>query len=527
MNLKQLIDMELTNSKNQTKTHNGADAYKETLNYFLDIFSDATSIRQEFLNNDKDSLRKFKEILKLDEKMAIKLLFYLRDVRGGQGEKLVGNMFLITLANEAPDTFCKIVNLIPHFGSWKDVVYILSKTENKKSKGSLLSLIYQEFNKDEHYLLLEKLCLPHDNISLLAKWLPSVHTKDKDMKRALNIIVRSIFKGNVVDYRKRVSALRKHLNLFETKMTDRNWSEVEYSKVPSRAMYKHTKAIYRNDEDNYNKFLEKVSTGDLKMNASTLNPYDLSKRLNKVFTYGLFSDKEDIERECNYCNVAWDSLPKLSEVANAKKILPLIDVSGSMEGTPMDVAIGLGIYVAEQNTNVFKDAFITFESNPSLVDLSDCDNFSEKYRKTKHASWGGSTDFGKAMKLILDTAIKNKVPSSDMPEYLLILSDMQFNNANHYGAPFQATHEKYTELYNKNRYKLPTVIYWNLEMYDSKFPVVHDELGSILLSGYSPSVLNIILSGQLEELDNITPYSTMLTVLNSERYAIVDEVLEK
>ena len=490
---------------NLTSTENGDVAYKSTLNKHLDIFGNVNTIRSMLSYDESTWVNNFIEAYEEDDKLAIVLLFYLRDVRGGQGEKKVFHLFFSELVRKDEETAIKLIPFIAEYGSWKDVVILLgsSNSKNNKFRESVLNFIYKQYAQDEFRLS------NGDNISLLAKWLPSVKTKNKTLKTSLNLIVKKLFAGDIAHYRKIVSKLRKSYNLFETNMTNKTYNRVDYSQVPSRALYKHQDAIFRNDETRYNKYLKDVSSGKTKLNASTLTP--------DLIVSNVLCGNENRD----YLNLAWDNLSKLKEDVNKVNILPMIDVSGSMWGKPMEVAIGLGLYVAEQQKGVFNNKFLTFSISPKFVDVSKFNNICDKIHYTGKSDWGGNTNIDRAFKSIVDMATKYNIPKEQMPQFLLIISDMQFDEASDSGDVSSRIKNKFLS----NGYEVPTIIFWNVASRYNTYPVEKDENGTILISGENPSIMNLIMEGNIDEVVNITPESIMLKALLNERYKPVLEAL--
>jgi hypothetical protein len=278
-------------------------------------------------------------------------------------------------------------------------------------------------------------------------------------------------------------------------------------------MSDYMKAFSKRLPEEWVAYLESVKKGETKINAGALYPYDVTKNLR----YG-DSDGADVQ---------WNALPNYME-GNNERVLPLVDVSGSMGtsagGNPnvscMDVAVSLGLYISERNVGPFQDAFVTFSSNPKLEILKG--SLSDRFRQLSRADWNMSTDIEKAMKLILNKAKANNVAKEEMPTMLMIFSDMQFNSAcgggsGYYGGGSNAWNptalEMTNKLYSDAGYEVPKVVFWNLAGRNDNTPVQSNDTGTALVSGFSPSLLLSLLSGK-----DISPYSMMMDVVNSERY---------
>jgi hypothetical protein len=271
-------------------------------------------------------------------------------------------------------------------------------------------------------------------------------------------------------------------------------------------MSDYMRAFGKRDGERFTSFIESVKKGDVKINAGAVYPYDIVKNLN----YGN-SDGADAQ---------WNALPNYLE-NNNEQFLPVVDVSGSMDCpagnnpnvTCMDVSISLGLYISERNKGAFKDSFITFSQNPSLQVLKG--SLSERYRQLESSEWGASTNIEKVFTTILNSATSNNVPQSEMPTMVLILSDMEFNYGTS-GNWNKTAQEIFESKFAEAGYKMPKIVYWNIQARNNNFPVQFNKEGVSLVSGFSPSLLTSVLSGK-----DLTPFSMMMEVINSERYSVV------
>jgi hypothetical protein len=306
------------------------------------------------------------------------------------------------------------------------------------------------------------------------------------------------------DYRK---MLVENSNTVEQLMCAKEFSKIEYSKLPSKAMSDYMKAFSKNDLARFQEYLNSVEKGETKINAGAVYPYDIIKSMNQGNAKG--------------ANVQWDALPNYME-NNNEKFLPVVDVSGSMSCpaggsssvTCMDVAISLGLYISERNVGPFQDAFVTFSSNPSLQILKG--SLSERYNQLIRADWAMSTNIEAVFNLILKKAKASKVSQEEMPTMILILSDMEFNYAG--GKNWNPTAQQMIETeYTLAGYDMPKIVYWNIQSRgDNNKPVHFDKNGTSLVSGFSPSLLTSLLAGK-----DMSPLSMMMSVIGSERYASV------
>ena len=285
-------------------------------------------------------------------------------------------------------------------------------------------------------------------------------------------------------------------NVVETRMCQKEWSSIDYGKVPSIAMNKYRNAFMRRDADRFTDFNKDVLDGKAKVNASTLHPHQLIQ--------ALMSNEDE-----NAVEAQWLSLPDYME-GSTERILPMCDVSGSMYGTPMDVSIALGLYISERNKSIFKDAVLTFSSEPRMHHIKGS-NLAQRAVNLGNANWGMSTNLQKAFKLILDSAVREGLSESDMPTKLLIISDMEFNEATT-GTNLDAIKLQYSDA----GYVIPEVIFWNVNGRMGNVPARADEEGVGLVSGFSPSILTSILQGKVE-----TPMDLMHKTIGTDRYEAV------
>lgn len=466
--------------QNYTHTENGAVTLKSTLSHTLDFFGLGGSLRNR---TEGDVIALFSKAFAEDRLLALKTLFYLRDIRGGQGERKTFRTCIKWIANEYPDVLVKNIENILEYGRWDD---LFSLRGTKVWKVYILSRIEFEW-KDS------RPCVG-GRPSLAWKWFPSENTSSKET-RALASEIRRHLGITSKEYRKTLSARRAALDVVERKMCASQWSAIEYKAVPSKAALNYKNAFAKHDGNRYAQYIQAVQNGKTTINAGTLYPYDIAEKALK----GDNSKTLD---------VLWSSLPNYSD--KNENSLVVADVSGSMSGRPMAVAISLALYVSERNTGAFKDTFVTFSEKPVLQKVIG-NNISERVWNLQSADWGMSTDLNAVFSLILNTAIENKVPATDMPERLYIVSDMEFNEACQY--PEKTLFYNITELYKAAGYKRPELVFWNVNARSNQAPVKFDEEGTCLVSGCSPVVLKSLLAGK-----QMTPESVMLDTVNVARY---------
>jgi len=346
--------------------------------------------------------------------------------------------------------------------------------------------------------------------SLVAKWMPRPNVKNADKKRVVKVL-REKLSLSPKEYRKMLVELT---NVVENAMCSGDWSSIEYGKIPSKAMSDYMKTFGKRDTERFVEYLNSVEKGEAKINAGAVYPYNVVNSLNQGNAQG--------------ANAQWNALPNYLE-GNAERLLPVVDVSGSMtcpasgKGSVscLDVAVSLGLYISERNEGAFKDAFVTFSSTPELQYLKG--SLSERCNQLRRAEWGMSTNVEAVFKLILAKAKANKVSQDQMPTIVTILSDMQFNQAvrttywRETSSEWNPTAQKMIEtMYEDAGYEVPKLVYWNLNARNGDSPVEFDKQGTALVSGFNVNLLTNLLAGK-----DLSPYSMMMSTLNDDRYASI------
>ncbi len=468
---------------NYTYTTNGDLTHKSTLSDVLDMFAFGGAYRNK---SENDVILLFKNAYAEDATLALKCLFYLRDVRGGQGERRFFRVAMKWLANTHPEAARRNLANVVEFGRWDDLLYTFVETELEKDA--------LEFIRDQFILDMES-----ETPSLLAKWMPSEGASAASTK-AMAKRVREFLGLSHKEYRKALSALRNRIKVVERLMSENRWNEIKFDELPSQAGIKYRNAFARKDmiATQYKEFATNKET---KVNASVLAPYEVVEKVlnGRSLYYGDGTERAML-------NKYWDNLKDYFH-GNPQNGLAVVDVSGSMTGRPMEVAISLGMYIAERGHGPFADHFITFSETPELVRFEGVD-FVDKVQRCKKADWGYSTDLYKALMLILTSAVNNKLAQDELPEVLYIISDMHFDRCIYGNSTIeaaQATFESYG-------YKMPRVVFWNVNAAEPVVPAIGEGLSYV--SGFSPSIFETLLSGK----DGI---DLMLEALMKERYSVV------
>lgn len=508
----------ITNMKNEfnkTFTENGAVAYKSTNDACLDAFGSLGAMR---FSSDEDIIRTFSKAFYENSDLAIKMAFYMRDIRGGQGQRKVFRTIIKWLANNYPNIVIANLDNILYYGRGDDYMCLF----DTDVEFPMIKKVKEILNKDIFAMT------SGDECSLLAKWLPSENTSSVKTKYFAKKFIKG-FGMTPREYRQTLSKLRKYIDVTEVKMSGNRWEDINYNHVPAKAAMNYSDAFLRHDQDNYIDYLQHLSVGRAKVNAASLFPVDIIHRVRENM-YNC-SKKNRV-----LLDAMWNALPNYLEGKEETGIC-VVDTSGSMYGLPLEVALSLGIYCADKCHGPFKNHFITFSRYPELVELKGND-IVDKVRNIKEIC--DNTNIEAVFNLILKTAIENKMKQEDLPSKLYIISDMQFDEASTY-------YDWHARRYIKNRpfmqimrekfenagYKMPALIYWNVRA--SKCGMFHDTVDGedvAMISGYSASLFKSIIEGTTfeESVDSngnavikekIDPMTVMLNTLNSERYSRV------
>ena len=512
---------DLKDEMNYTETENGAVALNSTMNACLDAFGSLGSMKNF---NEKAAIDIFKDAFYEDKATAMKILFYIRDARGGQGMRRVFRVISVWLANNYPEYVVNNLANFAEYGRWDDLLCLL----DTNVKGNVL-----EFIKNQ---ILTDIVNWYDNnqVSLLAKWMPSENASSAETKRYAKII-REYLGWSPKAYRKTLTKLRAYLDVVEIKMSSNKWYSIYYEKVPGKASLNYSDAFSRHDEKRYIDYLMRADN----LNANTLFPVDV---IHKALQKGAWNYSCSLEKVSKKDRILlekmWQSLPNYFDGKEETGIC-VCDTSGSMFGTPLEVSLSLGMYCADKCRGPFKNHFITFSEHPELVELKGSD-ICEKLCNIRSINVA-NTDLEKVFDLILDTAIRHHTPDSDMPRKLYIISDMQFDEArgadNYYyrhhpeNAPRQTFMDSMRKKYENAGYTFPSIVYWNVRqsgkggMFQDKF----DGEDCAIVSGYSASLFRSVIEGTTYEeevkangdvavRERLDPMTVMMNTLNNPRY---------
>lgn len=499
----------------KTITENGAVMHKTSGKKLLDLNFAVSSLRSA---SENTIIETFSNAFYENSKLAVKWLFYLRDVRGGMGERRSFRVCMDWLAKFHPEYAAKVVKLIPEYGRWDDLIALIS---NENIGKDVLDIIFQQLEDDNKNAAAGK------NISLLAKWMPSITTSSPKTV-ALAKSVASKLGMSDRSYRKMLSKLRKHLDVVECKMSSKEWFAINYEHVPSMANLKYKDAFLKNDEARRRKYLETLKTGEAKINSSACFPYDIVSKYGR-FYYGMQPDTA--------LEAMWDSLPDYVKGNDDGSTIVVADGSGSMMScvssssnvTALDVANSLAIYFAEHLSGPFKDKYITFSMSPQYVDMTRCSSLAEKLSVAYRHSECANTNVEAVFDLLLNTAVSNKLKQSDLPSNVLVVSDMEFDScaysnsksSRYYGySNCDATlFDAIADKWHKAGYEMPRLVFWNVCSRTNGIPLRENDFGVALVSGFSPAIAKMVFSSKND------PFEALLDALNVERYEPVEQAL--
>ena len=460
--------------KAPARTANGMKARATSKSPVLDLFGLIGSAR------GTDITKQFVSAMVENQDLTVRMLLWARDIRQGAGERATFRKLLAELEKTDPNLAGRLIRKVPELGRWDDLFVYNDPINRQKAKAFIREALA---NKD----------------GLCAKWMPRKGPIAVEMTRYLELTPKQ--------YRKLLVGLT---NVVESKMCAKEWNEINFSHVPSLASARYQKAFGRNAKEAYSAYIAELKKPQaerdpkVKINAGAVYPYDVVKSV--------------VKGNAAVADEQWKALPNF--IGDAK-IMPMVDVSGSMGSLwytrsdlqPIDIAVSLGLYCADKNTGDFKDLFLTFSGKPKMEHLKG--TLSQKMKQMEKSHWDMNTNLHAAMDEILKIAVKGNVPEKDMPQMLLILSDMQFDQCTrHDDSAMQMIKRKY----NDAGYNVPKIVFWNVSMYgkaNGNTPVRFDERGTAHVSGFSPAIMKSVLANDLKDY---TPYNVMVKALMVDRY---------
>lgn len=484
----------LKRESNLTYTENGALTNVSTYSDCLDLFATIGALRHA---SDEEIVDRFTRAFSEDPDKAMKILFFARDVRGGLGERRVFRTIMRSLAATYPESVAKNIEYFGEFGRFDDLLALMDTPLEK----AVLEYIGRQLRSDLD-------CLAEGRqVSLLAKWLPSVNATNEVTVRTAKKIARALNMKDA-EYRRVLSALRREIRILENYLRERDYS-FDYEHQPSKAMFKYRAAFMRNDNERYSDFMNRVNAGEAKLNAGTIMPYELVDPLIGRWDDGSWARKLSEEEKAVF-NTTWSALPDFGGIGNA---IAVVDTSGSMywgsNPTPASVALSLGLYFGERNRGAFHNHFIEFSRNARLIEIKG-ETFYDRLRYVASFSEVANTDLEAVFTLILRAAVKNRVPQEEMPEALYIISDMEFDSC--VNSAGLTNFENAKRMFERCGYRLPNVIFWNVNSRNQQMPVTVNDRGVALVSGCNPRLFSMIAAGEID------PVKIMNEIVMSERY---------
>lgn len=489
----------IKNEQKWTLTENGAVALNTTGTALLDLFSTIGALRSR---KPVEIETMVEEAYQEDPLNTIKCIFYARDIREGLGERLTSRIALKYLANKHPEAIKLNLHLIGEYGRWDDIYcFVGTPVED-----DMWNMVAEQFISDLNNKAAGK------PVSLLAKWLKSVDTSSEESKRLGRLTAEKLGAVNVGwgweryrIYRELLRDLRAYIKVVEKNMCSGNWSNIEYSEVPSRAAMIYRNAFKKHDGERYDEFINKVNSGEAKINASTLYPYDIIDKYCLSEWYSHWSEEEDATVES-----LWKNLPNYVEPGTNAVVIA--DTSGSMSGRPMNSALGLAIYFAQRNTGAYHGLWMTFSEHPTWQKIKG----SSLYQILKNLNmkgWDMNTNLYAAFEKVLDTAISNHVKPEEMPKSIIVISDMEIDSCSSRNWTF---YDEEKARFAQFGYEIPQIIFWNVDSRHDVFHADSTRKGVILCGGHSTTIFKTLINSI-----GMTPVEYMMSVLGSRRYEAV------
>lgn len=497
---------QLKATTNYGYTENGALKHNTTTSAVLDMFALGGAYRKR---SDEDCILLFKNAFEEDPVLAIKCLFYLRDVRGGQGERRYFRTVYRWLCKNNYAVAEKNLEKIPEFGRWDDLIYITEGT----------GLEIPAFILIKYQLFIDK---QSKTPSLLAKWMPSQNASNVETKR-LGHKLANFLEMTDREYRKTLSTLRERIKVLETLMSQNRWDEIEFDKIPSRAglIYKNAFAHKEVTAARYAAFMKNKAN---KVNAGALYPYEIVAKAINHSHWDWKDDMSEVDRQA--LEKYWNNLPDYFANTPNSKMMCVVDTSGSMTGSsasaPINVAISLGMYAAERANGPFKDHYISFSRTPQLIKIEGID-FVDKVRRIYRTNLCENTNLSAVFDMLLAIADKPNVREEDIPNHLVIISDMEIDYATSSGwysnrdsdwskNNIKTTMESIRSKWAAHGHKMPKLTYWNV---DARNNTILDAGPNVsFVSGMSPSIFTQVMTGK-------SAWDLMIETLMSDRYKTI------
>lgn len=489
-----LIKGELAESS-RSVTENGMIGYATSGDELVDLNFSIPSFRNK---SEAEIVRRFQDVYEKYPALSVVWLFYVRDIRGGMGERRFFRACLAYLAKTDPEMYAKIYRFVPSFGRWDDLLVAYKTPAWAITAGYLADILLEDYNR----------MLKNESVTLCAKWMPS--EKDRSSRnREIAQCIMSATNLTPRQYRRMLTALRKTIDIVEAKMSAQNWREINYPAIPSRAAMIYKNAFIRHDNERYSDYLRALAAGESKINSNTLFPHEIIYRYRMLspWSRGLIQDST-LEQ-------LWKALPM--NFVPKDGTLVVADGSGSMlttihgtKAAALDVANALAILFSEHNSGPYANKYITFSSHPQYVEFPRDATLARKIQIARQHNEISNTNLHKVFLLILHTAVQYGLTQNELPKNILVISDMEFDQATWGETPDMVGIQ---EMYDRYGYKVPRIIFWNVNSRTNTIPLRQNENGIVLCSGFSQNVLRMVIGDQLD------PKQALIDVLMSERYA--------
>nr|DAY73646.1 MAG TPA: protein of unknown function (DUF2828) [Caudoviricetes sp.] len=467
-------------SKTKTQTTlNGATTHRSSLNKNVDLFFKIGSLRN---NPDVVSEDMFWQAYDEDAEMAVRILLYSRDIRGGMGEREIFRRTFRNIAIQNPSLALRVLHKVPELGRWDDVLVAIGTPIEKEA----VEFVQQGLTDKS-------------TAGLCAKWMPRMRGNNTEHNKEVAKTLAKGMKLSYQEYNKLVSSLSSTV---EQKISKGDFTDIDYSKIPSLAAARYQRLFNRKDTARYQAYKDALVKGveGVKVNAGAVFPYDVVKSARRG--------------DSTVSTAQWKALPDYMN-GSKESVLCVVDVSGSMgvrvagETSAMDIAVSLGLYTSERSRGIFRNKMITFSETPSFIEVSDSMTLRQKIAHVERSPWGMSTNLQSVFDMILTLAVRDNLAEEDLPTRILIVSDMEFNYCCRGVTNFEAIKAKYA----RAGYNMPQLVFWNVtSRQQGNIPVQVTDSGVALVSGFSPAVLQGVLSGEMN------PVSVVEKLVCVERY---------
>ena len=502
-----------------------------------------------------------KQVAKGYISILYKMIGQTRDIIDGKGEYTLSYMMIYTwysfypeMAKFAVRCFVDLRDKTHPYGSWKDIKYFCEYCRNQGTPNTHPLIQYAvKLTNEQIHRDYTKYITFLDDISLAAKWVPREKSSFGWLYRELACdyfsdylltadtttrYIKAVTKCKT-EYRKVLTILNKHIDTLQIKQCGQNWSSIDFNKVTSISLYKQKKAFLNiknsgqlrsptNDRidcsTNFKTYIQNAIKGDADVKGKRVGMADFTKQALQFIN----NDDDNNQIEIDLLNSQWRN--NSSQTGELGKMIAMVDVSGSMEGDPMNVAIALGIRIAEKS--ILGKRVMTFSAKPTWINLDGYDDFVSKVGIIKDAEWGMNTNFHAALDTILDAIIQNRMAPEDVQDLVLvILSDMQIDSGDKCNTQvlydnMKLKYETAGIRVHGKPYKPPHILFWNLRS-TKGFPSLSTQRNCSMMSGFSPALLNLFCEQGVNALQSCTPWALLEKSLENARYKILSDELDK